>query len=90
MEKLALTYFWNRLKSLQWLCSEDDENAPKALLIVPGPDGRNNASAIRLIKYLFKGSVGKDLFDDTLDTNYESLEDMILLIKQNTVSVLYT
>ncbi len=83
-------YFVNRLQSLQWLCSESDPNYPKALLFIPGADGRNNSGSVNLIKYLFQGSVGKSLFDSTLDEEYESLEDIVVLIKPSCVAVIYS
>lgn len=90
MSLLANTFFLNRLRSLQWLCSDTDEGYPKALLFIPGPDGRNNDGSMHVLKYLFKGSVGKDLYDETIETALESLEDMVFLIKETSVSILYS
>lgn len=81
--------FLNRLRSLQYLCSDQDTNCPKALLVIPGPDGRFNAGSIHIIKYLFQGSIGKELKDDVLKEEFEDLEDLTLLIKEKTVSVIY-
>jgi hypothetical protein len=81
--------FLNRLRSLQWLCSDRDFSGPKALLFIPGVDGRFNPGSINVIKYLFKGSVGKDLLDDTLSEGFELLEDIVVLIKESIVSILY-
>eukprot|EP00981_Chlorochromonas_danica_P008896 scaffold2338_cov184-Ochromonas_danica.AAC.7 len=75
-EVFNVVSFLNRLHALQWLCSEKDRASPKALLFIPGPDGRSNCGSIQLLKYLFKGAVGKDLLDDTLSEDLESLDDM--------------
>jgi hypothetical protein len=89
MELASLVLFLNRLRTLQWLCSDSDNNSPKVLLFIPGPDGRFNSGSISLIKYLFCGSVGKDLQDDTLNEDMEALEDVVILIKQCSVSIIY-
>lgn len=90
MSVLANTFFLNRLRALQWLCSDTDEGCPTALLFIPGPDGRNNDGSMHVLKYLFKGSVGKDLYDETLETALEALEDMVFLVKETSVSILYS
>lgn len=89
MSSFTKIFFLNRLRSLQWLCSDTDEGYPKALLFVPGQDGRNNPGSMNVLKYLFKGSVGKDLFDDTLESEWEALEDIVFLIKETSVSIIY-
>lgn len=86
---LSSIYFLNRIRSLQWLCSESDTSYPKALLFIPGPDGRNNSGSVNILKYLFKGCTGKALLDETLDESFDCLEDMIILIKESTVSIVY-
>lgn len=84
------TNFLNRLSSLQKLCSDHDHhNYPSCLLFIPSSDGRYNKGSILLLKYLFIGAIGKDLFDDTLDANYEALEEMVILIKHTSVSIIY-
>lgn len=88
-ETINTVYFLNRLRSIQWLCSDKDASCPKALLFIPGPDGRFNGGSVNLIKFLFKGSVGKDLQDETLNEDMDALEDMVLLIKESSVSVIY-
>lgn len=88
-EVFNVVSFLNRLHALQWLCSEKDRASPKALLFIPGPDGRSNSGSIQLFKYLFKGAVGKDLLDDTLSEDLESLDDMVLLVKESSVSIIY-
>lgn len=68
-----------------------EEKIPlKALIFIPGPDGRNNPMAIRVIKYLFKGSVGSDLFDDTLDESMELLDDLVLVIQEDSIRIICT
>ena len=86
---LKVTYFLNRIRSLQRLCSSCDPSYPRALLFIPGIDGRNNKGSITVLKYLFTGSVGKDLFEDTFDPEYDSLDDIVLLIEERNVSVMW-
>ena len=78
-----------RLKALQRLCSNENSNYPQGILIVPGPDGRNNKFAIQILKYLFLASLGKDLLDALIDTEYECLEEIVLLIQETSVSVIW-
>jgi hypothetical protein len=78
-----------RFLNLQKLCSDEDSNYPKALLFILGQDGRNNKGSITMFKYLFMGSVSSDLFDETLDSTFEQLEEVILLIDASTVSVVW-
>lgn len=89
MNNLEKIYFVNRLSALQVLCSESDETFPKALLFIPGPDGRNNIGSITTLKYLFFGATGNELFDDALDDIYAVLEDIIVLVKQSSLTVVY-
>lgn len=89
MNNLEKIYFVNRLAALQGLCSESDETFPKALLFIPGPDGRNNVGSITTLKYLFFGATGKELFDDALDDEYAVLEDIIVLVKQSSLTIVY-
>ena len=81
--------FLNRLSALQRLCSDHDSNYPSALLFVPGQDGRNNRGSITVLKYLFRGSISKELFDETLESAFEPLEDVIFLVKQSSLSVIW-
>ena len=78
-----------RLRALQRLCSNENTNYPQGILVVPGPDGRNNKFAIQILKYLFLTSLGKDLLDALIDTQYECLEEIVLLIQENSVSVIW-
>ena len=82
--------FLNRLQALQRLCSGSDDSSPVGLLFVPGPDGRNNRGSLTVLKYLFEGSVGKELFEGLLDDSLECLEEIVLLIQETSVSVIYT
>jgi hypothetical protein len=81
--------FYERLQSLQRLVagrkSPDD---PAALLVIPGLDGRQNKESATLIKYLFGGVVGRELLNNT--TLDDALEEMVLLIQERSVSVIYT
>lgn len=83
------TNFLNRLSALQRLCSDNDKNFPSGLLFVPGPDGRNNKGSITALKYLFRGSVSKELFDETIDSAFEALEEVVFLVKQSTLTVVW-
>lgn len=84
-EQLA---FLNRLRSLQWMCSDTDKISPKALLFVPGADGRHNSGSTYAIKYLFSNAVGKNLFDENFDGAFEILEDLVVLVKEFSVSII--
>jgi len=82
--------FLNRLKCLQRLCDPTrDKDAPCALLFVSGPDGKNNKGSIAGLKYLFFGAVGKDLYDESSIDAIESLDEMVLLVQQTSVSVMW-
>lgn len=81
--------FLNRLSALQRLCSDHDENFPSALLFVPGQDGRNNKGSITILKYLFRGSVSRELFDETIESAFEPLEEIVFLVKQSSLTVIW-
>ena len=87
--ELEVVYFLQRLHQLQSLCSSRNSDLPNALLFIPGADGRNNKGSSKVLKYLFFGSVGKDLDDGFLEGKYDSLEEMVLLIQDTSVSVFY-
>ena len=40
-----------------------------------------------IMKYLFQGSTGKDLFDGLLEDELEVLEEIILVIQETAVSI---
>lgn len=90
MAELKTISFLQRIQSLQRLCSSSDPNYPVALLFVCGQDGRNNKGSFSILKYLFQFGVGKDLLDGSIDMEFESLEDLIILIQQTSVSVVWT
>ena len=89
-DEIKVNSFLQRLSSLQRLCSYSDPNFPVSLLFVCGQDGRNNKGSLTILKYLFFEAVGKELLEGTLDAEYEPLEDLILLVQQNSVSVVWT
>lgn len=79
----------NRLRSVQSLCSESDTRLPKAIVCIPGIDGRNNSGSVNLLKYLFRNSYAKELFDGVFDESSSVLEECVLLIRRDSVSILY-
>lgn len=81
--------FLNRLGALQRMCSDHDKNFPSSLLFVPGQDGRNNKGSVTVLKYLFCGSVLKDLFDETVESAFEPLEEIVFLVKATSLSVIW-
>jgi hypothetical protein len=90
--KFERKYFLHRLRNLQSLCSEsksDQQQLPSSLLFIPGTDGRHNKGSISLLKYLFQGSIGKDISEGYLDGQYECLEEIVLLIQASSVSVFW-
>ena len=97
--------FLNRLRSLQNLCSTGNNNntttgtKPQGLLFINGPDGKNNRGTQTILKYLFCGAVGKDLYEggSNVSTGYidennddnDDLDEIVLFIQKNSVSVLW-
>ena len=86
---LSVNSFLNRLKSLQKLCTNRRRpEDPSAMLVIPGLDGRSNKESVTLLKYLFGGIVGRELLNNSgID---DALEEMVLLIQETSVSVIYT
>jgi len=82
--------FESRLQSLQRLCSSKDDQYPAGLLFIPGVDGKSNKGSATILKYLFEGAVNNDLLDGTLSDKLEALEELVLLIQETSVSVVYT
>jgi hypothetical protein len=82
-------FFLHRLKSLQCLCSTTNSQLPNALLFIPGPDGRHNRGSVSILKYLFQGAVGKEIYEGLVDDRLESLEEIILLVQETSVSVFW-
>jgi len=64
---------------------------PSALLFICGQDGRFNRGSMGVLKYLFRGAVGKELLDSeiVMDSDDESLEEIVFLIKYNSLAVFY-
>lgn len=62
-----------------------------SLLLICGQDGRFNRGAMLIMKYLFRGAVGKELTESeiVLDAKDEALEETVLLIKRQSVSIFY-
>ena len=83
--------FTQRLKRLQSLCSETNGRTPNAgvsaLVFIPGPDGRHNKGSFSIMKYLFQGSVGKDIYEGTFDESFECLEEIVLVVQEASVSI---
>ena len=78
----------HRIKALQRILRSSGNGEPTALLIVPGLDGRNNKESMTLLKFIFFGSVAMDLFQNSLVD--DTLEEMVLLIQQDSVSIVYS
>lgn len=76
----------HRIRTLQNLCGSGAD--PAALLIIPGIDGRNNPNSMSLLKYIFGGSIGIELFDSLVVDNL--LDEMVLLIQRDSISVVYS
>lgn len=87
MNELKICSFIHRIETLQKLCLGINEGDPTALLIIPGIDSRNNKESMTLLKYLFNGSVGRELNDNSMVE--DSLEEMVFLIQETSVSVIY-
>jgi len=81
-----MEFYTQRIKRLQSLCTSAGTNA---LVFIPGPDGRHNKGSMSLLKYIFQGSVGKDIYDGVLDDKSDCLEEVILIIQEHTVSIFW-
>ena len=42
------------------------------------------------MKYLFQGAVGRDLYEASLDDSLECLDEIVLLIQQDSVSIFWS
>ena len=84
--------FEARLQSLQRLCSNEGAGSqyPAGLLFVPGVDGRNNKGSMTVLKYLFDGAVNRELLSGMISAELECLEEIVLLVQETSVSVVYT
>jgi hypothetical protein len=87
--ELNICQFIQRIKSLQSLCSPTNANSVAAILVVPGVDGRNNRESLGLLKYIFGAGVGRELLDVAVADD-DILEEIVLLIQENAVSVVYS
>lgn len=81
--------FLNRLGSLQKLCVDTNSEFPKALLIVSGQDSRYNKGSLACLKYLFLSSVSNDLFNDEFNPQTKQFDNLVVLVKHSTLSVLW-
>jgi hypothetical protein len=88
LSELDRAMFLQRLRQLQTLCSSSLADYPQALLFVPGPDGRGNKGGSIFIKYLFQFSTGKELFEGSIASALEPLEDAVFLIQEHSVSAI--
>ena len=90
-ELLNPNFFAQRLKRLQSMCSASghrgDSSGVSALVFIPGPDGRHNKGSFSILKFLFQGAVGKDLYEGTLDESFECLEEIVLVVQESSVSI---
>lgn len=43
-----------------------------------------------ILKYLFQGSVGRDIYEASLDEELDCLEEIILVIKESSVSIFWS
>jgi hypothetical protein len=87
-DELKVSSFLHRIQALQRLCSTAPNAQINAILVVPGVDGRNNKEALGLLKYLFSGIVGRELLDGSVVDDL--LEEVVMLIQEASLSVLYT
>lgn len=88
--ELHVNHFLQRLNSLQRLCSSTDSRFPNALLFVVGPDSRSNKGSLNVLKYLFQGATGLYLLEGALDSHFEPLEEVVLLIQELSVSIFWS
>ena len=78
-----------RLRSLQTLLM-DPSCQYTALVIIGGVDGKDNMGSTQLLKYLFCGHSGQQLRgNQVISSKLEALEDTILFITKNAVSIYY-
>jgi hypothetical protein len=90
VDEVYVNSFLQRLKTLQRYCSALNEKYPVGLLFICGPDGKNHKGSLKILKYLFFNAVGKDLFDGVIDVEYSPLEELVLLVLESSVSVIWT
>lgn len=88
-----MSTFLQRIQSLQNLCKvsvnsspkHDDLNKPDGILFIFGQDAskKNNKFLFFILRYLFIDSQFND-------NDYEELNEFVLLIQNNSVSVIWT
>jgi hypothetical protein len=87
---LKENFFLHRLSNLQALCSSSNLELPNALVFVPGLDGKQNKGSLMILKYLFQGAVGRDIYEASLDESLDCLEEIVLVIQESSVSVFWS
>ena len=87
---LKENFFLHRLSNLQALCSSSNLELPNALVFVPGLDGKQNKGSLMILKYLFQGAVGRDLYEASLDEGLDCLEEIVLVIQESSVSIFWS
>jgi hypothetical protein len=85
-DELKACSYLHRLQILQNLCRGSNLGDPRALLIIPGIDGRNNKESMVLLKFIC-GFVGREILDNSVVD--DALEEIVLLIQESSVSVIY-
>ncbi|KAE8888984.1 hypothetical protein PF003_g26977 [Phytophthora fragariae] len=80
----------DRLQRIQALCTSSDTKLD-GILIIGGVDSFHSQTSQAAIKYLFLGSSGQELLgEQVIRQEHERLEDVILLICPQRVSVFYS
>ena len=83
--------FNSNYQKLHLMVTNVTQALPSSLLLICGQDGRFNRGAMLIMKYLFRGAVGKELIESeiVLDGSDEILEETVLLITRCSVSIFY-
>ncbi|RLN06554.1 hypothetical protein BBO99_00007858 [Phytophthora kernoviae] len=80
----------HRLHRIQALCTNREDHLD-GILIVGGIDSFHSQASQAALKYLFLGSSGQELLgEQVISHEYERLEDVILLICPQRISVFYS
>ncbi|RLN50548.1 hypothetical protein BBJ29_008348 [Phytophthora kernoviae] len=80
----------HRLHRIQALCTNREDHID-GILIVGGIDSFHSQASQAALKYLFLGSSGQELLgEQVISHEYERLEDVILLICPQRISVFYS
>jgi hypothetical protein len=82
---LSLVTFYQRIKSLQNLCSIEKSSIPNSILFIFGQDASKiqNKYLLQLLRYLFVDS-------NLNDNDFEELNELVLLIQSHAVTVIWT